>query len=70
VIPDDDRDSPELLGNIFRRALPALLVALLAPGPGAHAQSETRLTLQQALEMSRSQSPNALLALHRYRGSY
>jgi outer membrane protein TolC len=61
-----------LLRTLARQALPGLAIAVLAVGPPARAgaQGRVRLTLQQALEVARTESPSALLAEHRYRGSY
>lgn len=50
-----------------------VLLALFAAGVAparADDRPPVRLTLRQALEIARTQSPSAIVALHRYRGSY
>lgn len=50
-----------------------LLLFLFSFLPGAIANSQTRtinLTLEEVIEIAKRQSPDAILARHRYRGSY
>lgn len=48
----------------------AALLALLLAAPGGAQATDAPLTLEKALEMARTQSPSALTAIHRFRGSY
>ena len=47
------------------------IVTLFLLSGGAIAQEEiTKLTLNQTIEIARSQSPDALMAKHKFRASY
>ncbi|HPJ58083.1 MAG TPA: hypothetical protein PLQ06_00005, partial [Bacteroidales bacterium] len=48
----------------------SIIVVLLTAGHKISAQELKRLTLQQVIELSEVQSPNALMAMHRFRSSY
>lgn len=54
------------------RSLPVLLglLATLAAPARSDDRPPVRLTLRQALDIARTQSPSAIVALHRFRGSY
>ena len=55
----------------LRNSLVSLgLLALLGAPARADDPPTVRLTLREALDIARTQSPSAIVALHRYRGSY
>lgn len=48
----------------------SIIYVFLIPGQSISAQELKRLTLHQVIELSEVQSPNALMAMHRFRSSY
>lgn len=47
-----------------------LFLLLMGPMPGAKAAERRFLSLEEVVEIAKRQSPDALMARHRYRGSY
>jgi outer membrane protein TolC len=56
--------------NMKKLLLFAIIVLLMFSGKKTNAQEVKKLTFDQVIELAETQSPNALIAKHRYRASY